>query len=595
MLRRLHFALSCALLVASNASEQPSCSDPSSLNLHLSTRYGDGQGDGVGELNTPFMAVAADGLVFVSDFWNHRIQVYRAADGEFNKTIGRKGTGPGEIMFPMGLAIKDSRLYVTEGLNHRVQVLTFEGESLHTFGEQGTGDGQLNYPPSIALGVSTAFVSDDANDRVLMFVLGDDKAGTFAGLVGAKGTGSGQFSGPKGLSFDAGELFVVDGGGRVQVFTITEGEHGEAPVANFARELRHPKLAGAYGVAARGERLYVSAMGAESGVRAFTKQGEYLHAVRLPGGSVHCPLLSVDALGLLAADGEAHFVQRLLVQPEPPAPLLTQTLAFSEYGAKPGQVNYPYQAAAGGPKGEVFVADQFNHRISVFTAEGDFVRSFAGKGSGAGEFEYPMGLHVHGEMLLVADGAGRRINVFSLVGDFLFEFGGPRSERGALQDPLGVVVERASSEVFVVDYGFDCIQVYDLKGEYKRRWGSPGRGAGQFDNPAGIAVHGGRVYVTDRNRVQSFGAATGELLSELRSRKLAGATGIAVTDAGLFVSGSVKGVGFVRSFAHDGTYRGEYAPASYRKLGLASAINGTHLLVTDETAHQVYMLAFGDG
>ena len=588
MLRRLHFALSCALLVASNASEQPSCSDPSSLNLHLSTRYGDGQGDGVGELNTPFMAVAADGLVFVSDFWNHRIQVYRAADGEFNKTIGRKGTGPGEIMFPMGLAIKDSRLYVTEGLNHRVQVLTFEGESLHTFGEQGTGDGQLNYPPSIALGVSTAFVSDDANDRVLMFVLGDDKAGTFAGLVGAKGTGSGQFSGPKGLSFDAGELFVVDGGGRVQVFTITEGEHGEAPVANFARELRHPKLAGAYGVAARGERLYVSAMGAESGVRAFTKQGEYLHAVRLPGGSVHCPLLSVDALGLLAADGEAHFVQRLLVQPETPAPLLTQTLAISEYGAKPGRSTTRTRPRRR-PGGEVFVADQSTtasrsslRRVTSCAALLAVVRASS---------SIRWGFTCMARCCWWR--TGRRINVFSLVGDFLN--GGLRSERGALQDPLGVVVERASSEVFVVDYGFDCIQVYDLKGEYKRRWGSPGRGAGQFDNPAGIAVHGGRVYVTDRNRVQSFGAATGELLSELRSRKLAGATGIAVTDAGLFVSGSVKGVGFVRSFAHDGTYRGEYAPASYRKLGLASAINGTHLLVTDETAHQVYVLAVRAG
>ena len=36
---------------------------------------------------------------------------------------------------------------------------------------------------------------------------------------------------------------------------------------------------------------------------------------------------------------------------------------------------------------------------------------------------------------------------------------------------------------------------------------------------------------------------------------------------------------------------GEYAPAEYRKLGLASTLNSTHLLVTDETAHRVYVLA----
>ena len=46
----------------------------------------------------------------------------------------------------------------------------------------------------------------------------------------------------------------------------------------------------------------------------------------------------------------------------------------------------------------------------------------------------------------------------------------------------------------------------------------------------------------------------------------------------------------MRVFAHNGTYRGEYAPPEYTKLGLAST-NGTHLLVTDEQAHRVYALA----
>ena len=42
-------------------------------------------------------------------------------------------------------------------------------------------------------------------------------------------------------------------------------------------------------------------------------------------------------------------------------------------------------------------------RISVFTAEGAFVRAFASKGSGPGQFMYPMGLTVEGDDVLVAE------------------------------------------------------------------------------------------------------------------------------------------------------------------------------------------------
>ena len=229
-------------------------------------------------------------------------------------------------------------------------------------------------------------------------------------------------------------------------------------------------------------------------------------------------------------------------------------------------------------------------RISVFTAEGAFVRAFASKGSGPGQFMYPMGLTVEGDDVLVADGAGRRIQVFGLDGSFRREFGhGGRTAEGALQDPLGVVV--GGGETYVVDYGYDCIQVYDRSGAFVRKWGAPGSETGRFDNPSGIAWHGGSIFVTDRNRVQRF-AASGALQGEFRSLKLAGATGIAVSADHVYVSGSVKGAGFVRVFSHEGAFLGELAPPGYTRLGLAST-NGTHLLVTDELAHRVYCLAVG--
>src|SRR5205807_7670360 len=42
-----------------------------------------------------------------------------------------------------------------------------------------------------------------------------------------------------------------------------------------------------------------------------------------------------------------------------------------------------------GPDGNLYVADACNHRIQVFTTDGDFVRSFGSSGRDIGELSYP--------------------------------------------------------------------------------------------------------------------------------------------------------------------------------------------------------------
>ena len=42
----------------------------------------------------------------------------------------------------------------------------------------------------------------------------------------------------------------------------------------------------------------------------------------------------------------------------------------------------------------VYVSEQDNHRISMFTTEGQFVTSFGREGAGPGEFNRPQGLAV---------------------------------------------------------------------------------------------------------------------------------------------------------------------------------------------------------
>ncbi len=80
-------------------------------------------GVGPGQFNSP-MAVAVDrnGLVYVADTYNHRVQVFTGA-GAFLAMWGSYGSDPGQFYRPMGIAVgSDGRVFVADTYNNRIQV-----------------------------------------------------------------------------------------------------------------------------------------------------------------------------------------------------------------------------------------------------------------------------------------------------------------------------------------------------------------------------------------------------------------------------------------------------------------------------------------
>lgn len=73
--------------------------------------------------------------------------------------------------------------------------------------------------------------------------------------------------------------------------------------------------------------------------------------------------------------------------------------------------------------GNVYVLDSGNHRIQVFDADGNYLRSLGSAGQGPGQLASPTGLWVYpsGEVL-VADTNNRRIQRFGAAGDALDSF-----------------------------------------------------------------------------------------------------------------------------------------------------------------------------
>lgn len=162
---------------------------------------------GAGRVVLPIgVAVAADGMVFVSDANQKRIFGYDPK-GDLKISIGKKG----EFLNPAGLAINNElkRLYVVDSFGHSVHAYSLQGEKLFHFGRNGAEDGEFHYPTNAAIDRRNGdvYIVDTQNFRVQVF----DKDGKFIRKFGDLGDIPGTFSRPKGIGIDSeGHVYVAD-------------------------------------------------------------------------------------------------------------------------------------------------------------------------------------------------------------------------------------------------------------------------------------------------------------------------------------------------------------------------------------------------
>ena len=91
----------------------------------LVTVWGEVGGE-LGQLRYPYdVAVNADGVVFLCEYGNNRIQWFDM-EGKPLGSVGRAGREPGEFATPWGLALgADGNLWIADTNNHRVQALNW--------------------------------------------------------------------------------------------------------------------------------------------------------------------------------------------------------------------------------------------------------------------------------------------------------------------------------------------------------------------------------------------------------------------------------------------------------------------------------------
>jgi len=278
-------------------------------------------------------------------------------------------------------------------------------------------------------------------------------------------------------------------------------------------------------------------------------------------------------------------------------------------GAAQGQLNRP-RGIAVAPDGSIYVVDARNARIQKYAPTGEFVLSFGSEGSGPGQLARfataggggPNGIAIdENGNVYVADTWNHRIQVFSAEGVYLNSWGTffdagddplqAESNGGSFYGPRGLAY--FDGELYVTDTGNERVQVFAPDGTFLRMWGSAGNGDGNLLEPVGIAVTSdGTILVADSHnaRIAHFDRE-GNPLEAWPVEAWSGLTFfepyLAVgPDGSVYASTSTSAT--IQTFDAEGTPGEVIGTGLVRQpFGLAVSSEGGSLLVVDGSLHAV--------
>lgn len=187
---------------------------------------------------------------------------------------------------------------------------------------------------------------------------------------------------------------------------------------------------------------------------------------------------------------------------------------FGKEGTGQGQFKFPY-GIAGDKDGNIYVADLYNGKISIFTSKGKFIKYFQAANK-ADDFKGPGGLRIYDNKLYVTDIPKNKVSIFDLSGKKLLDITTATAKGDTLNAPNAVTVDD-DKNIYVSDTGNQRLVIYDKNGKFKRiiNGSINGKGESKFVNPRGIGIESNGtllmvdnmthfVYGFDKNGKQVF-------------------------------------------------------------------------------------------
>ena len=271
--------------------------------------------------------------------------------------------------------------------------------------------------------------------------------------------------------------------------SIGAGDYRYEYWAGWARTPSGTDIVSPSGVAVDSEdRVYVFQRQG-SPVLVFDHAGHFVESWHrqngLPADAHHIHVGPDDTVYL--TDRDSHMVLLYDTQGE-----LLRSLGTRDEAAMQAPFNHPADACVA-PAGEIYVADGYgNSSVHRFSADGEYISSFGSPGRGPGQFVVPHSIRVSQDgRVYVADRENHRVQVFTSEGEF-------QAEWTDFKCPMGVHID-ADQVVYVTDQ-IPRISLYTLDGELLAR-GRTFEGMHQVYTDSQGSIYG---IDTANQRVQKF-------------------------------------------------------------------------------------------
>jgi len=186
---------------------------------------------------------------------------------------------------------------------------------------------------------------------------------------------------------------------------------------------------------------------------------------------------------------------------------------FGEHGNQPGQFQYPYGIAIDHDHDRILITDRANDRVQSWSlSEQSFLSCVGQFGSRDLEFNKPQGIAIdkHHRRIIIADSENNRLVFLSSIDlSFLFSVGGQQGfQPGEFWYPSGVAIDHDRHRIIVTDSQNHRVKVLSLiDGSFLFLFGSYGNQPGQLLLPHGVCVDNqGRIIVADQinRRLEAF-------------------------------------------------------------------------------------------
>jgi DNA-binding beta-propeller fold protein YncE len=126
-----------------------------------------------------------------------------------------------------------------------------------------------------------------------------------------------------------------------------------------------------------------------------------------------------------------------------------------------------------------------SQRVTAMTLDEEFIRDIGSMGEGDGQFIWPTAIDLDSDgNIFVADEWLNRMTIFDPEGNFLDRWGTPGPKEGQLNGPSGLVID-STNNVYITDELSHRVQKFTRDGVYLSSWGQKGSGEGQLQNPWG--------------------------------------------------------------------------------------------------------------